>query len=126
MTDNPSPPRGLKTAGRRLWREVRAAFELRADELRILEAACRLSDELAVLDKALRTAPALTQGSQGQDVMNPLFAAARQHRLALGRLLAQLGLDDADAEHAGQARSAAGRRLARQRWQRKAGGTYGT
>ncbi|MBI4498197.1 MAG: hypothetical protein HY689_09890 [Chloroflexi bacterium] len=112
----PKPPTGLKAAGRKLWQAITADFELRADELTLLEAACRLTDELAAMEKELRGAPVMVPGSRGQQRPNPLLAEARQHRLALGRLLAQLGIDDADAEQRGRARSNAGRTMARLRW----------
>lgn len=112
------PPRavpGLRGPGRKLWRAVVNSFELRPDELVTLEAACRLADEVGVLERGLVRAPALVEGSKGQSRVNPLFPEVRSHRLALGRLLAQLGLAEADAD-AGLRRSTAGRRLARLRW----------
>jgi hypothetical protein len=93
------------------------SFELRPDELTLLEAACRLADEVGLLEAGLVGAPALVPGSKGQERVNPLFPEVRSHRLALGRLLAQLGLAEADSD-AGLKRSSAGRRLARQRWNR--------
>jgi hypothetical protein len=96
-----------------------ADYQLRPDELRILEAACRTADNIVQLDAELKDADVLVEGSKGQDVVNPLFGEVRLQRLAFGRLLSHLGLDDADGVAGGQARSAAGRRLAAQRWQRK-------
>lgn len=114
----PRAPAGLQAAGKRLWRAIVEDFELTAAETLILEAAARMADEVATLEKELRTAPVITVGSKGQERPNALFGELRQGRLALGRLIAQLGLDEnADG---GTARSHAGRRLARQRWQRKA------
>jgi len=120
VSDEYRPPRcppGLEPPGRRLWRAVTRGFELRPDELTLLEAACRLADEIAVLEAGLVGAPALVAGSAGQERVNPLYGEVRSHRLALGRLLAGLGLADAD-DDAGLKRSSAGRRLARQRWNR--------
>lgn len=111
----PRAPGGLRSAAKRLWRTVLGGFELRPDELVVLEAACRLADETADLEAALAAAPAMISGSKGQLRVNPIFAEVRNHRLALGRLLAQLGLADAGAD-AGSTKSTAGRRLARQRW----------
>lgn len=120
MTESYAPPRcpgGLNTAGRRLWRAVTHAFELRADELELLAAAARLADEIVTLEEALSAGPAMVSGSKGQTKPNGLYSEVRAHRLALARLLAQLGLAAAE-EDAGQKRSSAGRRLARQRWNR--------
>lgn len=112
------PPRaapGLQAAGRKLWKAVVNSFELRPDELVTLEAACHMADELADMQAALVGASVLVTGSAGQETVNGLFRETRSHRLALGRLLAQLGLAEADSD-AGLKRSNAGRRLARQRW----------
>jgi hypothetical protein len=118
--DGYKPPRatpGLQAAGRRLWRAVVGSFELRADELVTLGAACHMADEIVALEDALADASVLITGSAGQETVNGLFREARSHRLGLARLLTQLGLAEADAD-AGMKRSSAGRRLARQRWNR--------
>jgi hypothetical protein len=115
-------PAGLKARGGGLWRAVVAAFELRdGDELAVLAAACRTADEIAAFEAVLAESPAMLPGSKGQLRPHPLIGEVRQHRLALGRLLAQLALADANAVSGGLARSAAGRKLASARWQRKAG-----
>lgn len=111
----PRAPAGLKTSGRKLWRGVVEAFGLRDDELVLLGAACRLADEITALEEMIGKSTAMIIGSKQQLRVNPLYGEARQHRLALGRLLAQLGLADA-GEASVQARSAAGRRMAIARW----------
>jgi len=88
---------------------------MRGDELLLLAAAAKLVDETARLEAELNTAPTMLPGSKGQDRVNPLFAEVRAHRLALGRVLSQLGLADA-LDPDGAARSTAGRRMARARW----------
>jgi hypothetical protein len=110
---------GLRGAGRKLWRAVTNSFELRPDELVTLEAAARMADELTDMQAALIGASVLVSGSAGQETVNALFRETRSHRLALGRLLAQLGLAEADSD-AGLRKSSAGRRLARLRWSRGA------
>jgi hypothetical protein len=110
-------PNGLAAGGRKLWRDVLAGFELRPDEERMLIAACRTVDELARLERALKNAKPVVAGSKGQDRVNPLFGEVRAHRLALRQLLAAIGIEEAaDDRHAGDVRSNAGRKLARQRW----------
>ena len=108
-------PRGLRAAGRALWRVVASSYELADHEAVALEAGCRTLDELRRIEAELKTAPTTVRGSRGQERPHPLFAEVRQHRLALARLLLQAGLEEAETSGA-LARSTAGRRLARQRW----------
>ena len=111
----PRAPAGLQGPGRKLWRVVTETFEMRNDELLLLAAASRLADETARLETELSTSATMIAGSKGQDRVNPLFAEVRAHRLALGRVLAQLGFADA-LDPDGAMRSAAGRRMASVRW----------
>lgn len=113
----PAPP-GLGRAGRRLWKQVVDVYEMRHDEAEALAAACRTLDELDRLEAELAAGPVVVKGSMGQPVANPLYAAVREHRRALAGLLAGVGLSEADTP--GLSRSAAGRALARQRWDRGA------
>jgi hypothetical protein len=100
---------------------VTSGFELRPDELTLLEMAARLSDEITVLQTVLAEAQPLVTGSKGQTRTHPAYSELRGHRLALSRMLGQLGFGDADAD-AGLKRSSAGRRLAGLRWH---GGNHG-
>jgi hypothetical protein len=112
----PRAPAGLLLRGRRLWRSLVGAFQFRDDELTVLEQACRLLDEITTLEGALSAASAVVAGSRGQLRTHPLYGEVRAHRLALGRLLGQLGLAGADAADAGSRKSHQGRSLARLRW----------
>lgn len=118
-----APPAGLSGAGSALWEDVTASFALRADERRVLEAAAREADLIAVLDAGLVDADLMVRGSQGQQVINPLISEVRQHRATMARLLAQLHLPDEDSgEGAGvgpQARSSSARALANARWSKR-------
>jgi hypothetical protein len=116
-------PPGLGRHGSALWRRITANYEMRGDEISVLRSACRMEEEIFCLEVALAKAPVTVPGSKGQEKSHPLLAALRAHRLAQARLLRQLGLaelsgDRASSSDYGIARSAAGRRLARQRWNR--------
>lgn len=89
-----TPPKGLKTRGRRFWKEVVSAYELRLDELILLEYAAKTIDLLDDLDVAMTGQPLVTRGSMGQERENPLLSEARQQRAYLNRTLAQLDLPD--------------------------------
>ena len=118
-TPLPTTPRDLDRAGRKLWREIARSgkYELRPDELRILEDACREADLIDDLATEAKDAEKIVRGSQGQDVINPLISELRQHRIALRSLLGALHLPDEDSS-AGQEspRSTQARRAAQARW----------
>lgn len=123
-----SAPRGLATPGRRFWRQVLEDYELSESEMTLLGACCRTIDEIARLEGVLRDAPTMVPGSQGQMRVHPCFSELRGHRVSLVRLMAALGLRDADAEADEDpftARSAAGRRLALVRHHGTASGRVG-
>lgn len=91
-------PAGLKAGGKRIWAKVSDAYELRVDELDILEDVCREVDMIASLEKELRTTGLMTTGSMGQAVVNPLVAELRQHRATKKSLWAALKLPAEDGE----------------------------
>ena len=123
MADSRSGPRvrcpaGLSIPGQRLWRNVTEAYELRVDELVLLEVAAKTLDTVTALDAALVDQPLVVAGSMGQQREHPLLSEARQQRAALARLLRQLALPEVDEFSGAAARSHAGRALAYQRWAR--------
>lgn len=112
-------PKGLapKGAGRKIWREVTSKYQLRADELRVLEDACREADLVDRLEAALEDAPLTVTGSMGQLVAHPLVQEVRQHRNVLAGLLAKLKLPDEDASGSrADARATSARAAAMARW----------
>lgn len=113
----PKAPASLGAKARRLWRDTVAVYELRPDELRVLEDACREVDVVERLEVATAGGPLTVAGSTGQDVAHPLLQELRHHRGVLMRLLGSLRLGD--AEDSGS-RSAAGRALVSARWKRGA------
>ncbi len=116
-TKRPRPPTNLGRAGARLWRETVAVYELRGDELLLLDKASRTADDAERLDVALAEAPLLVPGSAGQDRPNPLLGEARATRALLAALLRQLALPDPVAEQRrADARSSQARTAARARW----------
>lgn len=90
-------PTGLKAQGKRAWQDVVGKYELRADELDLLEDICREIDLISLLEKELKGAPLMLKGSQGQDIINPLVSELRQHRATKKTLWAQLKLPDDDS-----------------------------
>jgi hypothetical protein len=115
----PPPPEDLGEAGERFWLQITTELELefRPDELVVLRAACACLDEITAMEAALADGDTMVSGSQGQPRPNPLLAEVRSHRLALRQLLTSIGITDVeDGADRGAERSAAGRKLARQRW----------
>lgn len=111
-------PAHLAAKGRRFWSEVTQGFELRVDERRLLEDACREIDLIERLEDELRTGELLVEGSMGQSVASPLIQELRAHRAVLARLLGALKLPE-EPNSAGE-RSASARQAAMSRWSRGA------
>lgn len=112
-------PAGLSKRANKRWNDIVTAWDLRPDELRILEDACREMDLVDELEKARRAMPLMIEGSTGQLVVNPLVQEVRQHRSILSGLLRALKLpesDDERAELAAESRSASARHAAKSRW----------
>lgn len=118
-----SAPRGLKPRGRALYRSVErglpAGWELDEREREILVLAARQADDLAALEAALKRDGMVVRGSARQPRLNPAVSELRQGRLALGRLLGQLDLPDADEQPQNEA-SRRARHAATSRWARVA------
>lgn len=122
MTEKkPTPPRDLAARGRAFWRSTTAAFELSEVELQLLRECCRLLDECEHLRHSVEQDGTSVKGSTGQVRVHPALGELRQHRLALGRLLAQLDLPDEEGATLPTPLQARGRRAATNRW-----GTRGT
>jgi hypothetical protein len=118
VAPQPDPPEGLGLRAARLWDDIVEAQELRTDELRVLEDACREVDLIERMHAELQGAPLVVKGSMGQDVANPLVQELRQHRALVARLLGSLKLSDEDGEeYDARARSAQARKAAVARWQ---------
>ena len=92
----PSPPKGSKTAGKRLWRAVVAQYDLEEHELALLREASRLVDLLVDLHDAVeKDGPVITTQS-GDRRVHPAAVEARQCRIALARVLAVLRLPEGE------------------------------
>lgn len=109
-------PTGLQAKGRKLWDDILADFDLRPEELRILEDACREADLIDRIEKEIQTSPLTAKGSQGQPVAAPLVTEIRQHRTTLARLLGQLKLTSEGSAVAGMTTSEKARHAANARW----------
>lgn len=87
-------PTGLKKRGKNTWDSVVKKYDLRTDELDILEDICREIDMIDALEKELKGANLVVMGSQGQEVANPMISELRQHRATKKSLWAALKLPD--------------------------------
>lgn len=108
-------PTGLKAKAKALWKDTTESFDLRTDELRILEDACREVDLIERLETELKGSPLMVEGSMGQLVASPLVQELRQHRTTLKSLLAALKLPEDDAGSKGT-RATSARAAAEARW----------
>lgn len=119
--DTPKRPADLGTGGVALWSAVTGDYDLRADELRTLEDACREADLIDAMQRTLDSSDLVIAGSMGQDRIHPLVSEIRQHRAVLKTLMQALKLpDDVKGEGEGTGeRSSAARAAAQARWSRR-------
>lgn len=118
MAKLPAPTK-LGVKAKRIWSEITSVYELRTDELRVLEDACREIDLVERLEDEFRDAPTMVKGSMGQMVASPMLQELRQHRAVVARLLKQLNLPDEDGRGQ-QSTSDLARKAANARWSRGA------
>lgn len=109
MTDNkkPRPPRGLAPAGRRLWSDLLAVYELDPHELRLLVELCRQVDLVEDLQTAIDADGVMVATGTGGRKVNPAAVELRHGRLVVARLAAALRLPAADATGAPDGRAQA-------------------
>ncbi len=115
-TLKPAAPADLGARGSRFWRSTVAVFELSEVELELLKECARLLDECEALRKAVDRGGVTVVGSTGQPRVHPALGELRQHRLALGRLLAQLALPDVADDKLPSPIQVRGRKAAQSRW----------
>ena len=96
---NENPPDSLDTHGSALWRKIVEAYDLRPDELAVLESACVASDMVARVEAAWIEdgRPMYSKGSMGQLVEHPAPKGVRAWQAAKDAALARLKLPDLDA-----------------------------
>ncbi|MFI7678976.1 hypothetical protein [Actinophytocola sp. NPDC049390] len=127
-------PRGLGKAGKKLWQDITHVdngWDLRPDELRVLEDAAKMADLVDRLENVvagLSDDELTVNGSRNQPVAHPLIAELRQGRATLATLLRQLRLTEedetptrtADGPREPMSRAEAARKAANARWSRSA------
>ena len=114
-------PSGYGPAGDTLHERLSDGIVLRADELVILDVACRLADTVATLETAMTDEPMTIEGSKGQTVLHPLVAELRQQRALLAATVARLDIPEGEAggvpgEWDNLTASQRARRAAHHRW----------
>lgn len=118
MSNTPAVPDGLGEHGLALWKAITADLELRADEVSILDDACRTADRIAQMRDELQGAPMTTTGSMGQIVVHPLVAELRSHEAHKSQLMAKLKIvEGASISTQTGERSSSAREAARAKWQ---------
>lgn len=112
----PSRPANLGAAGRALWDSLTGEYEFTAPELAVLAAACRQADDVALVEGVIAEDGPVVPGSTGQPRLSAALAEARQGRLALGKLLAQLAVPDVADDRPMTDRQRKAQRAAQTRW----------
>src|SRR5713101_2715018 len=82
------PPKGLETAGRRLWNSMVLIYDFNTAERQTLLELCRTADTLEHL--------ALLLQRSGKPLLQPALLEQRQQRIVYARLLASLRLPDVE------------------------------
>jgi hypothetical protein len=100
---NPRTPSGLKTAGKRLWRDVHEHLDLDRHESELLLQACRVADHLDDLSAIVGREGVLKDGKP-----HVALVESRQQQVTFARLIATLRLpEDLEATVRPQRRGAA-------------------
>lgn len=115
MVEKKAIPAGLGERAAALWEGVTSKYELRVDELYVLESCCREVDLIDSMVERQKSEDLIGKGSMGQPVAAPLVSELRQHRSTLAALMKQLKLPDEDGR-AAQNTSDAARKAANARW----------
>jgi hypothetical protein len=108
--------RGSKFKLKILGTKQTGGFDLSSSELELLDEVARLLDEIDELRAAIGRDGISVPGSTGQARVHPALGEVRQHRLALGRLLAQLSLPDDENASLPSLTQVRGRKAAKTRW----------
>ncbi|MFD8521016.1 hypothetical protein ACFV2D_13500 [Streptomyces capillispiralis] len=90
MSEQHPAPDGLGERAAALWSGTVDGKVLEAGELVLLEEACRLVDQIDVMQAALEGQGLVVKGSRGQLVASPLIREIRANKLAVSRILRQL------------------------------------
>ncbi|MPZ13770.1 MAG: hypothetical protein GEU73_05000 [Chloroflexi bacterium] len=116
----PAAPAKLGSKAKKIWAEITTTYDLRSDEKRVLEDACREVDLVERMEKDLEKGSLIVAGSMGQPVVNELVKEIRQHRKTYQSLMMSLRLPEEDGGAGAAGRSSAARTLAQQRWRKGA------
>ena len=112
----PRAPAGLDRRGRAFWKVTHREYDLSDAEVELLIEACRTLDVIEALQTVVDDDGPTAVGSQGQPVVNPALRELRAQRAALGRLLAQLELEDETGKALPSPASLSARKAAEARW----------
>jgi len=110
-------PAGLGERAELLWHDITERWDLRVDELIVLESACREVDLIDRMAAHQESADLITVGSQKQLVAGPMLGELRAHRALLAAHMKQLNLPDEDGRKANKV-SETQRANANARWKR--------
>jgi phage terminase small subunit len=89
VTNRPRAPEHLGDAGRRMWRQMIAAYSYDAGELELLTGLCEQADRLDQAREAVRRDGAFVQGRDGLKE-HPALAVERRTLGVMSRLMRQL------------------------------------
>lgn len=94
-SDRPTarPPAHLSKRSRKFWRDTVDTFDLEQHHLELLRRACEAMDTADVAGEVLREKGTTFNNRFGEPRPRPEVAIERDSRVAIARLLRELGLD---------------------------------
>jgi hypothetical protein len=103
-TDVFEPPEGLKEAGRRLWRDSLAGWDIQPEQFSLLENLCKSQDRIVALEQELERDGQTCKDRFGQLVEHPSARTLRGESGVFARLYRLLQLEPPSGETRGPGR----------------------
>jgi hypothetical protein len=94
----PRPPKGTRTAGKRLWASILGDYVLEEHELALLREMTRIVDRLDLLAGEVQRDGVVVRGAGLERRAHPALVEARQQQIELARLAAALRLPAGDQD----------------------------
>lgn len=113
-------PAGINERAKDFWVELNSNYDITGESLVALESVVKTMTLIDRLESRIDYSDLTYETTQGAKGMNPLVVEVRLQRTMLNTLIKSLGLPSASATMTAEERSAFGRDMANQRWNKQA------